>query len=280
MFKSQVDTLEEIPEGNREHYAERNGKYEIQVEGMKTQADVDRVMESLRKERVDHDKAKARARGFGEHTPESIEALAGQFEDTKLLLDAAKRDGGPNEDDLEKLVENRTLQRVKPLERRVKQLGDEIQTLTGSNQQLVAEKRSNAILKNVLDAATLKDVAVSVDALPDVELWGERVFEVTEDGRVVSKDGVGVTPGLTPKEVFTDMKAAGQRRHWFGQTVGAGAGGGAGGTDTGTNPFSEKGFNLTKAAQLTVSDPARAVRLAKAAGREDLLPSRLRTPAS
>lgn len=275
-FKFQVDTLDEVPEGNREHYVERNGKYEIQVEGMRTQGDVDRVMGSLKKERTDHDQAKARVRGFGEHTPDSIEELVVKIEDQRLLLDAANREGGPSDSDIEQLVETRTLQRVRPLERQVKRLGDELQTITGSNDALVAEKRSGSILKNVLDAAVHKDVAVSADALPDVELWARQVFETTEDGRIVSKDGVGVTPGLSPKEVFVDMKAAGQRRHWFGPTVGAGAKGGSTGVDSGINPFSKEGFNLTKAAQLTVSDPARAVRLAKAAGRLELLPARLR----
>ncbi len=275
-FQFQVDSLDDIPEGNREHYVERNGKFEIQVEGLKTQGDVDRVMESLRKERVDHDQAKARARGFGDHTPEGIETLTAQLEDAKLLLDAAKKDGGANEEDIEKLVESRTLQRVRPLERQIKKLGEEVSSLTGSNSTLVAEKRSSAILKSVLDAATVKEVGVSPDALPDVELWAERVFEVGEDSRVLSKDGMGVTPGLTPKEVFTDMKAGGQRRHWFGATVGAGASGGAGG-DAGANPFQKgKTYNLTRAAQLTRSDPARAKRLAKAAGREELLPKSLR----
>jgi len=276
-LKHQVDSLEEIPETLREHYVERGGKYEIAVEGMKTVEDVTRVMESLRKERLDHDSAKARVRGFGEHTPESIETLAAKLEDAELRLKTMSKEGGPSDEDIEQLVETRTLQRVRPIERKLSQLGTEVDNLTGENKQLTAERRRGTILKNVLDSATTKDIGISGDALPDVELWAERVFEVDESGKVISKDGMGVTPGLSPKEVFTDMKASGQRRHWFGPTVGAGATGGSGSVEAGTNPFVEgKGFNLTKASQLTVNDPARAIRLAKAAGREDLLPSRLR----
>lgn len=276
-LKHSVETLEDIPEAVREHYVERNGQFEVQVEGMKTQGDVDRVMDSLRKERLDHDSVKARVRGFGEHTPESIETLTASLADAQLLLDAAKRDGGPSDDDIEKLVEGRTLQRVKPLERKIRQLGESVEELTGSNKTLVAEKKSGKILKTVLDAAAVKDIGISADALPDVELWAERVFEEDDSGRIISKDGMGVTPGLSPKEVFVDMKASGQRRHWFGPTIGAGAIGGSGGGDLGANPYSKEGFNLTKAARLSQTDPARAKRLAKAAKREDLLPPELRS---
>lgn len=275
-LKHQVATLEDVPEPLREHYIERDGKYEIQVEGMKTVEDVSRVMESLRKERLDHDQAKARVRGFGEHTPESIETLTASLEDTQLRLDAASKEGGPSDDDIDKLVENRAQQRVRPLERKITQLGTELESITGVNKKLAAEKRSGAILKDVLDAATAKDVGITADALPDVELWAERVFEQDDSGRILSKDGMGVTPGLSSKEVFADMKSSGQRRHWFGATVGAGATGGTGSGNDSASPYTKEGYNLTKAAQLSRSDPARAKRLAKAANREDMLPKALR----
>jgi hypothetical protein len=274
-FEFQVDSLEGLPEAVREHYVERNGKFEIVVNGVKTQGDVDRVMGSLKKEREEHDITKAKLRSFGEFTPETVEATLAELEDTRLQLAAIKKEGGPADEDIEKLVESRTQQRVKPIERKLSQLTTQLEELTGVNKSLIHEKTRGNILADVLEAGRLKEVGIDADALApgaDVELWAERVFERTEDGKTISKEGVGVTPGLSPKEVFIDLKASGQRRHWFGVTQGAGAPGSKGGADQ-DNPFKEgKGFNLTKAAQIVRDDPARAERLAKAAGREDLLP--------
>lgn len=275
-FEFQVDSLDGLPEGVREHYVERNGKFEIVVTGAKTQGDVDRVMQSLVKERGEHDVTKAKLRGFGEFTPETVEQTLADLEDTKLQLKAVKQEGGPKDEDIEALVESRTQQRVKPVERKLAQLTTQFEELTGTNRSLIEEKTRGNILTDVLADARLKEVGIDSDALApgaDVELWAERVFERTEDGKTISKEGVGVTPGLSPKEVFIDLKAGGQRRHWFGSTHGAGARGGkGGGGDDKENPFKEgPGFNLTKAAQIVRDDPERAARLAKAAGREDLL---------
>lgn len=280
-LKYQVESLEDVPEALREFYVERNGRYEITVEGMKTQGDVDRVMQALTKERDAHDASKAKLRAYGEYTPEAVEKALAELEDTKIQLAAVKRDGGPKEEDIEKLVESRTLQRVRPLERQLQQLQTKTQELTGVNQSLIQEKTRSTILGDVFTAARLKEVNVIPDVLEpngDVELWAERVFERTDDGRTISKEGVGVTPGLSPKEVFVDLKAAGLRRHWFGDTVGSGALPGTRPSDGGLNPFKDgSGFNLTEAMRLCQSDPARAKRLAKAAGREDLLPAALRS---
>lgn len=279
-FNFQVDSLEDLPEAVREHYVERNGKFEIVVNGAKTQGDVDRVMESLKKERGEHDVTKAKLRSFGEFTPESVEQTLADLDDTRLQLTAAKKEGGPTDEDIDKLVEGRTLQRVKPIERKMAQLTTQLEETTGANRSLIQEKTRGNILTDVFAAARVKEIGITDDALlpgADVELWAERVFERTEDGKTISKEGVGVTPGLSPKEVFVDLKASGQRRHWFGATVGAGARKGGSGNDPTDNPFKEgPGFNLTKAARIAQDDPARAKRLAKAAGQEDLLPANLR----
>jgi hypothetical protein len=53
-IKAIIDKLEDADEKHRDLYVEKNGKYEIQVEGMKTQGDVDRLTSALEKERTDH----------------------------------------------------------------------------------------------------------------------------------------------------------------------------------------------------------------------------------
>jgi hypothetical protein len=115
--------------------------------------------------------------------------------------------------------------------------------------------------------------------MPDVELWAAGTFEIDGSGEVVSKDNVGVTPGLKPTDVFKDMKDNKQRRHWFGATVGAGASGGSNSPDaTGANPFEldkDTGTprDMTAAAAIVKGDPARAKRLAAQGKAQNYVPS-------
>jgi hypothetical protein len=97
-------------------------------------------------------------------------------------------------------------------------------------------------------------------------LLSDRVFEVEEGtNRVVTKDNVGVTPGIDPSVWFTDIQKT--RPHWWGPSQGGGAGGNRGGAgDTSVNPFSHANWNLTEQGRLVQADRAKADQLAKAAG--------------
>jgi hypothetical protein len=77
----------------------------------------------------------------------------------------------------------------------------------------------------------------------DALLLAERMFEVSEDGRVTTRDGVGVTPGVEPDVWFTEMQA--KRIHWWPPSEGGGARGGKGGNGVGSNPWSTKNWNIT-----------------------------------
>ena len=71
-LKAIVDSLDDIPDGIKESYTERNGKYELQVEGMKTQADLDRISTALAKERNDHRVLRERFAPLGDRKVEEI----------------------------------------------------------------------------------------------------------------------------------------------------------------------------------------------------------------
>lgn len=110
-----------------------------------------------------------------------------------------------------------------------------------------------------------RDLKVVDSALEDVELYGERLFEVQEDGTVVTRDGVGVTPGLSPKQWLEDMQ--GKRPHWWGPTAGGGAGGSRGANTGAGNPWSAEGWNMTEQGNIIrTKGRAEADRLAKLAG--------------
>ena len=275
-----VDSLDGVPEGSREHYVERDGKFQLDLTGAFSQIDRDKLLTSLQAERAEHATTQKTLRAFGEFTPESVQTLSDSHAQLGLELKALQREGGPTKDDIEAQVEARITARIAPVQRdldRAAKLNDE---LTGQVGTLSAEASRGNIQRTVLGAFQVKDLGTNPDARPDVELWAASVFEVDATGKVVSRDGVGVTPGLDPVAVFKDMRDQGLRRHWFGATVGADAAGGSSKTGgDGDNPFtlvgegtSQKVKNFTAAAQLTRSDPARAKRLAKAAKAEIYFP--------
>ena len=265
-----VDSLDDVPEGAREHYQERDGKFELDLTGAFSQIDRDNLQVALRKEREVSAGASGKIKLFGEWTPETIAELEGQHDQLTIENTALKKEGGPTGEDVDKLVEARVMARIAPVERNLQRAQTEIGTLTEERNTLSSARSRDAIQREVLGAFSAKDLGANVDARPDVELWAGSVFEVLEGGEVVSRDGVGLTPGLKPADILKDMKDQGVRRHWFGVTKGAGAGGGGGGPVTGDNPFTldektGRPKNFTAAAKMCRDDPARAKRYAVSA---------------
>jgi len=277
-----VDSLEDVPEPIREEYVERDGRYELQLDGAVSVADRDRLQRALAKEREDHKASKKRLQSYGELTPEKIEELTSERDELKLQLEAAgSQDDEERTKKIEELAEKRAALRVRPFERKVKEFQAELENISGERDRLLQEKRTNTVLSAVTDASLLKEAGVVPDAVEDVKLWALHNFEIDEaTGKVVSKETLG-TPGLAPKEVFADMKSQGTRRHWFGATSGAGATGGKASESFGENPFAQDKFSLTKIGAIVRQDPEKARRMAAAASTKDwdakrFLPKELR----
>lgn len=256
-LKAIVDTLDSVPEQFRELYTERNGKFELtEVEGMRTQADIDRVQTALTKERNDH-------RG----TKEKYSALSGMdISDVLQKLDRipeleALANGKVDETKIEELVNGRLRSKLAPIERERDTFKTQLTETQNQLKQYEAEKIQRLIGDKVRSAATAAKLLP--EAIEDALLLAERVFEVAEDGRVVTKDGVGVTPGVDPSVWFTDLQA--KRPHWWGPSVGGGARGGANG-GVPTNPWSAEHWNMTAQGQIYNSDPTKAEQMAKSAG--------------
>jgi hypothetical protein len=76
-----------------------------------------------------------------------------------------------------------------------------------------------------------------------------RVFEVTDAGRVLTRDNVDAMPGIEPKEWFKDQQD--KKPHWWPQSLGGNSrgGGSGGGTLRSENPWSAEGWNLTRQGQ-------------------------------
>ena len=264
-LKLSYNSQEDIPNGYEALYTEKDGKWVLTgIEGMKTQEDITRLSESLRKEREDHKKVKdilAKLGGPDLDADALVEKLD-EYEELKLRVESGE--GGKIDDKkVEELVEQRVQRRLAPVER-------ERDRLKTRNTELESE---NGTLKGTITRGTVEselrrhatEGKVVTSALDDILDIGANIFEVAEDGAVVTKQGVrGVAAGVTPDVWLSDMKE--KRPHWWPASQGGGAGGSGGGNGTGVNPWTKDNWSIEAQAQLVRTDPGKADRLAKAAG--------------
>lgn len=256
-FKMVLDSLDGLPEDVAKEYVEKDGKFHIQVEGMKTQADIDAVQRSLQAARNDAQTFKSKLAMLGDRKIEDVVAALDRLPE----LEAAA-EGKLDEDKLNNLVEGRIKTRLAPLERERDSLKNERDELKGRVEQFEGKEKLRTIHDHVRVAA--KESGVLETAIEDALLLADRVFELSEDGKVVVKDGSGFSAGLQPKDWFGDLQT--KRPHWWGTSQGGGAGGNRQGGGAETNPWSHDGWNMTKQGEIFKKDSARAEQLAKAAG--------------
>lgn len=236
-----VKSLDDIPEEltARELFSERNGQFELTgIQGVKTSADVDRLQVALSKERDDHKATKAKYTVWGDlDYEETVQKL-----DRIPELEAAAKEGGIDEEKMNELVEGRIKTRLAPLERELAQLKTQNGELTEANNGFIQQNKTRKIRDNV--GAALVEAKVIDAAREDALFLAERVFEIREDdGEVVTRDGVGVTPGIRAGDWLTELQP--KRPHWWPASEGGGAGGSGGGGATGKNPWSRDNWNMT-----------------------------------
>ncbi len=270
-LKAIYDKQEDIPAGFESAYTERNGKWELQVEGMKTQGDVERVQEALDKERDEHKKAKKRLRGMGDDDDaDSVQDLKDKVEDLEAKLETAGKDKVSDEE-IQKRVDAAVKIEIRPLQRDLKKVTEERDELSGTVSAQSSQINSGLIRGDVARVIGNKDLGINPESLPDIEMFADNVMEVGEDGNRTTREGVtGVTPGLSLEEAIKEFRANGQRNPWFGETRGTGSGGGDGKPHGGKNPFSEKHWNSTEQGKLIEGNPTLAKSLAEQAGGKGL----------
>lgn len=255
------DSIDNVPEHFRELYSEQNGKFVLTgVEGMKTQQDIDRLMNSLTKERNDHKAVREKYSFLNGLDVAEVQARLDKFPE----LEAIASGKGVDENAVQKLVEARINSTVAPIKRELdgakQQLAERESLLQAFQQKEIRRTINDEVL-----AAIGKNKGFRSEAVEDALLYAAQLFEVTEDGRVVTKDGVGVTPGIEPGVWLTDVQS--KKPHWWGQSSGGGASGSGGGLDgSQSNPWSHDGWNVTRQMEIHKENPMRAEQMAKSAG--------------
>ena len=257
VLKAVVDTLDGVDEKYHDLYSEKDGKFVMQpIEGMKPLGEFNTVYSALAKERIDHKATKTTLSAFGGMDAEDVRAKLDKLPELEIAAS-----GKMDEDKIEKVVASRINTQLAPVARERDKLRADLVERENVIAGFQTEKRQRVISDTVTKAArTLK---VLDTAQEDAVLLAERLFDLGEDGSVVTKDGVGVTPGITAAEWLVDMRE--KRPHWWGASAGGGAGAGKGGAG-GPNPFTADGWNMTEQGQLMRTDRVKAERLAKQAG--------------
>lgn len=257
------DSIDAVPEAFRSLYSEKDGKAVLTgINGVKTPQDVLNVQEALRKERADHAATREALKSWKSlgQDPAELQAKLDRISE----LEAAAG-GKLDETAIQRLVEARLGQKTAPLERQLKESATRLAELENENTAL---KRS-ILTRDMNDAvrSVATEMKVLPTAIPDVELVASMFLERDEStGQfIVKADAKGVTPGSDIKGFLKEMQK--QRPHWWPNSQGGGAGGGKSFGDSEENPWSAKGWSLTRQGQYVREHGiAKAQEAAKVAG--------------
>ncbi len=265
-IKAKYATEEEIPEAHKELFEERQGEWMLaKIDGLVSEADVHRLTTANTKVRAEMTAMKTRMDAFGTRTPDEISKLDEKIVELEAQVEAG---GKPDEEKVNGLVEARIKGRLGPLERDLKTRTEERDGLTKERDGLQGTITKGIISDSVRTAATKAKVVPT--AVDDVLALSGGVFEIVEvEGvkKVVTRDGIGLTPGLDADSYFAEV--APNKPHWFEGSQGAGAGGGKGVIPglNGKNPWSRDHWNLTERGKIIREHGIeKAQQYAKAAG--------------
>lgn len=232
-----LDSIDDLADPIKELYSKKGDKFELTgIEGVKTAADVDRIQKTLNTEREAHKATKAKLAPFADLNIEEVTAKLDRFDE----LEAAAS-GKLDDEKINKLVETRLKTQLAPKDRDLKKAQDELTALREENARLKSGEKRRLIHDAVREAAGKHKVLDS--AIEDALFMAERVMDVDEDGNVVTKDGVGVTPGSNAADWLQEIQP--KRPHWWPATQGSGGKGSGGGTAFPNNPWTADNWNLT-----------------------------------
>lgn len=248
---------EEVPEEFKEHYKLVGKDHILDVDGFTALPAAKKLVDEAATRRIEVKKATDKLAMFGELDPEAVHVQLARIPE----LEAAA-EGKLDEAKINTIVEGRVKTRIAPLERE----RDSLKIKVGEQDTTIATFKKDNTIRTIREAVTgaARTAKVVDTAIEDAVILAERVFEVAEDGNVVTKDNVGVTPGITADLWIQDMQE--KRPHWFGTSQGGGAHPGRNTPGFTDNPFTHENWNLTKQGQLIKSDRSKAEKAAKAAG--------------
>lgn len=206
-----VESLEEIAEPLREYYAEAEGKYYLQADGLTPKAIVNEFRENNIQLLKENDTLKATIEQFGDMTPERL----------KELQAAAESGGNVDEAQLEKIVNERLSKRTQKM---IDDYEEKLKQERGGRES--AESQLSTLL--IDNGATQAAVSAGVrdSAIPDVIMRARSVFKVKE-GKAIPVNGEEIVygkDGQTPQTMNEWLaERVNDSPHWFKEPAGGGS---------------------------------------------------------
>jgi hypothetical protein len=258
-LKFKYRTKEEIPAEHLAFYAEREGAWQLDVEGAADKTKLDEFRNNNLALLKQVDDFKKRFEGID---PDEVRKLA----DEKHRLEEERQ---IKAGEVDKVVENR----IKGLKA---DWDKQVATLTAEREALNGRLTAIQIDQGVLAAATKRGLRHT--AITDITSRARTVFKLVNgapcafegDGQSVRYGRDGVTPMTLDEWVDSQVSEA---PHLFESNAGGGSGGatsqygnpGGAGSGVVKNPFRKETWNLTEQMRLQKKDPALAARLRAAA---------------
>jgi hypothetical protein len=265
MLQLKYAKKEEIPQGKEDLYTEKDGAFHFTgVDGLKTQADIDRMTVGLTKERDDHKVTKGKLQAW--------EGLERADVDTKLArlaeLEITTTNSVPKVEmdrRLDELTEVRVKNRLVPVERE----REALKVKLAETEKRIVEYQARENQRTVHDKVRAAAVTAKVqpEVMTDVLLLADNVFQLTEQGELLTKENAyGVDAGLTADNFFQTQQE--KRPYWWPAAVGGGSkGSGNKGNGGAANPWTAETWNLTaQGAYVKANGMEKAQQLAKIAG--------------
>lgn len=263
-LKATYDKEADIPEQYKDLFKLKGEQWAIEIDGIQTDANVARLEYSIKKERDENAKLREEAKLHGK-TPEEVQALVEELEAANAAI--ASGSGKATEEQVQKLVEAQVRTKIGPLERNLVKVTKERDDALGVTTKLTGEITDGKIELAIM--ASAEKAKVRPEAIPDLVRRGKPLFELIEqDGKIniVTRDGLGVTPGLVPDGWVEEL--APTAPHYWPGNLGAGANGSGGQLGiTEANPWSRKNWNMTQKGDIIKKyGTEKAEQLAKSVG--------------
>lgn len=258
IIKAKYAKQDDIPEQYRELFEERGEEWLLKkdaIEGVKTEADVQRVQRALETANSNYKAAKAKLDKLGDKDVDELLKTVDEVEELRARIEAAG-DNGKNEELIQKRIDAAVKAQTGPLERRLQQAEKDRDTALSNATAATTELNRTKVEVEIQRIATGK---IQPTAMEDLVERGVRVFEFKE-GKVVAKDTSDM-PGITPDAWLPGVLE--KYPHYAPLNVGAGAGGSNGGNAPASNPFTKAGWNRTSQFALPAE---KRESMAKAAG--------------
>ena len=235
----------EIPEGLESHYAERDGAWHLDVEGVRSNDDYER-MEAALKKRIDEAKALLSNRLTADTVKEIV---------AKALAD--QKPGDKNGDDKDKPEDGDAARRVAALEQ-------ETETLKKEKADAISSLQTRTIQSELVTAIAAAGARPQVS--DSLAMIATGMVELDSKGEVRTKVDCAYGPDMAAADLVKKMKLDPAYQPFWPESKGGGAKPGEGGGGGDENPWKLASWDVLAQHKLRLSDQPKAERLAKEAG--------------